>query len=95
MKRGPFIGLLLAGSALLVMAGCGKDVRDSAYVRCRVTVEVEDSGVTQKASSVWSWPLSRPATALASSYNGKFVGEAVAVDLSDGPTLFALLRSNV
>ena len=36
--------------------------------------------------------MSRPTLALASGYNGKFRGEAVAVDLPNGKTLFALIK---
>jgi hypothetical protein len=66
--------------------------KTSAEVRYKVTVEVEDNGVLRKGSSVWSWRLGEPLLALGSPYSGKFKGEAVAVDLANGPTLFAILK---
>lgn len=64
----------------------------SAEVRYKVIVEVDDNGVTRRGASVWSWRLGTPLLALATPYSGKFQGEAVAVDLANGRTLFALLK---
>ncbi len=61
-------------------------------MRYRVTVEVIDNGVLRTGSSVWSWRLSESDLPLATAYDGKLRGEAVAVDLSGGRTLFAILR---
>lgn len=73
----------------LVLTSCGDR---SAEVRYKVAVEVEDGGTLRIGSAIWSRTLSEPLAALASPYNGQFEGEAVAVDLSGGHTLFAILR---
>ncbi len=79
----------LTGLALMTTTGCG----NSAEVRYKVTVEIDDNGTPRSGSSVWSWSLRKPTVALASRYDGRFRGEAVAVDLGKGGTLFALLRA--
>jgi hypothetical protein len=61
-------------------------------VRYKVTVVVEEGSALRVGSAIWSWTLSEPRVAMASPYNGRFRGEAVAVDLSGGRTLFAILR---
>ncbi len=86
MTRRSMVGLLPA-----VLGGCALRPR-AAEVRYRVTVEVLDGGQPRTGSAVWSHLLAKPAVALVSAYDGKFHGEAVAVDLSGGRTLFALLR---
>jgi len=82
---------LIIGLAAL-LGGC--NLPGAPEVRYRVIVEVERGGVVHTGSSVWSWSLKRPRVALASPHNGKFQGEAVAVDLGDGQTLFAILRGD-
>lgn len=82
--------VLLALIASLGTGGCGLVM--GTEVRYKVTVEVQDGTALRKGSSVWSWRLSRPAAALATPYNGKFQGEAVAVEIGTGNILFAVLR---
>lgn len=81
----------LAGGSALLLAGCDL-LRGAAEVRYRVTVEVVSGGELRSGSSVWSWRLSKPDVPLATPYDGEFYGEAVAVDLANGRTLFAILR---
>ncbi len=94
---GPMIGrrgfgaLLLGAFTLTALSACGPSAEDSAEVRYRMIVEVDDNGTVRKGSSVWSFALSKPMLALASPYGPKFAGEAVAVDLSGERTLFALV----
>lgn len=76
----------LAGLAM-ILGACG----NSAEVRYKVIVEVDDNGTRRSGSSVWSFALSKPTLALASPYNARFKGEAVALDLGSGRVLFALL----
>lgn len=90
MARAVF-GLLGIGAAAIV-GGCGLLGLGSPEVRYKIAVEVDDGGTLRTGYSVWSWKLSKPTVALASPYNGKFHGEAVAVELSGGRTLFALLH---
>jgi len=65
---------------------------NSAEVRYKVTVEVEDRGTARSGSSVMSFKLIKPDVALVSPYNAEFKGEAVAVELANGQVLFALLK---
>lgn len=85
MTRRGLFGFLGSGAAAIFGFGARE-------VRYKVTLEVEDGGRLVTGSSVWSWTLRKPLVALASPYNGKFQGEAVAVELSGGRTLFAVLR---
>ena len=71
----------------MILGACS----NSAEVRYKVTVEVDDNGTPRAGSSVMSFALSKPTVALVSPYNAEFRGEAVAVDLGNGRTLFALL----
>ena len=64
---------------------------NSAEVRYKVTVEVDDRGTARSGSSVMSFKLLKPTVALVSPYNAEFKGEAVAVDLGNRQVLFALL----
>lgn len=77
----------LGAGLAMVLSACS----NNAEVRYKVTVEVDDNGMQRTGSSVMSFALSKPTVALVSPYNAKFRGEAVAVDLGNGRTLFALL----
>ena len=90
-RRG-FTSLLLGAFTLTALSACGPSAEDSAEVRYRMIVEVDDNGTVRTGSSVWSFALSKPTLALASPYGPKFAGEAVAVDLSGERTLFALVK---
>lgn len=85
---------LLAVFVSATLSGCSNGEPDEpqrAQVRWRVTVTVATPEGERSGSSVWSWTLARPTLALATPFNGGFVGQAVAVDLPDGKTLFGLL----
>ena len=84
--------VIAASLSFFGLSGCG--FLGSPEVHYKVTVEVDDGAVVRSGASVWSWTLSRPTIALASAYNGEFEGEAVAIDLHDGRTLFAILRGS-
>lgn len=90
MKRGRLFSLV--GAAAVMLAGCRVFGGGPVEVRYKVTLEVEQSGRVRSGSSVWSWTLSKAGAPLASAYNGKFEGEAVAVELADRGWLFAVLR---
>lgn len=80
---------LLAGAATLVLAGCG---RNSASYRFRMTVEVETPQGLRSGSSVMEVRLARGmAIGDQSGVTSGVFGEAVVVDLPDGP-LFVLLQ---
>ncbi len=81
------IWFVISITAAMLVSGCNR----SAEVRYRVTVEVNDRGVVRSGSSVWAFTLSKSVLPLASAYNPRFRGEAVAVDLPGRGTLFALL----
>ena len=89
-RRGVLAGVAVLGGALVV--GACRVFKKEAEVHYRVTVAVDDNGTVRSGSSVWSWTLKEAGVALASPYDGKFQGEAVAVDLPGGRTLFAILR---
>jgi hypothetical protein len=80
------IALLVVGSSL---AACNQPVE----VRYRITVEVNDRGTIRSGSSVWSFALAKSLLPLASKYNYRFRGEAVAVKIPGRGTLFALVDS--
>lgn len=75
--------------AALSLAGCSAP---PAEVHTRVTVEVQTPQGVRSGSSVWSRRIWAPTVALASTYSTEFRGEAVAVDLPGGRTLFALVK---
>lgn len=79
---------MLIGLPLVLLGSCS----NAAVVRYRMTVAVRTPHGVRTGSSVWEWRLSRPTVALATAYDGNFRGEAVAVDLAPGKTLFALIR---
>jgi hypothetical protein len=94
MTRRESIGLLLVSAAAL-LTGCGL-LRPSEELRYRLTVEVETPEGLKTGSSVievrgvknpdWVTPEGRGT-------RSSFRGEAVAVDLPGGKTLFALLKT--
>lgn len=80
-----------ASIAILLSGALALSWFNSAEVRYRVSVDIEENGVTRTGSSVWSWKLSKALLALASPYNGRFQAEAVAVELASGATVYALI----
>ena len=88
MARRSALGLL-AGAATLAVAGCG---RNSASYRFRMTVEVETPQGLRSGSSVMEVRLARGmAIGDRSGVTSGVFGEAVVVDLPEGP-LFVLLQ---
>lgn len=100
MIRSHFVsGLFAMAAGLLALSACKpsgqsseRPSKNSAEVRFQVTVNVDTPDGPRSGSSIWSWKLSKPTIALGSPYGGKFRGEAVAVDLPNGKTLFALVK---
>lgn len=74
-------------AVMLSLASCGW--RDTAEIRYRITIEVDTPTGLRSGSSVWSFRL-RPG-GLTSAHNSEFKGEAIAVDIREGRTLYALL----
>ena len=85
-----FLQSAAVGSALLLL-GCSQ-FEPSETLRYRITVEVETPKGLRTGSSVWEYKITDVKfgfTPLSHDYRG----EAVAVDLPNGQTLFALLKS--
>jgi len=81
---------LLAGSATVLLSGCG--TRSSAKYRFRMTVDVETPQGLKSGSSVLEVRLARGmAVGDSSGVSSGVFGEAVVVDLPSGP-LFVLLK---
>jgi hypothetical protein len=76
----------LACLSAAALTGCDL-VSGGPEVRYRITVEVNTPQGLRSGSSVWSFKL-RPGD-MDRGYDSKFRGEAVAVDLPNGQTLFA------
>jgi hypothetical protein len=92
MTRRGLTGVLLC-AGVLVLGGCGGTAKSSSVeVRYRVKLSVETPQGEKTGSSVWSFTLIQPTLALGSPYDAKYAGEAVAVDLPGGQTLFALVK---
>ncbi len=88
------LAVLVAGLSTTVLGGCGR--RYPAY-RYRLTVEVDTPEGLKSGSSVIEVTSSRAPDWMPVDGGGvakEARGEAVAVDLPGGRTLFALLRSN-
>jgi hypothetical protein len=94
MTRRGVIGLL-AGAATLLLAGCGS--RET--IRYKLTVEVETPEGVKSGHSVNEVIWTRSGSVEKALFGGlagggfQVKGEAVAVDLPNGQTLFVLLRS--
>jgi hypothetical protein len=97
-RRG-FTSAILLGGTMLALSGCGENQpggREVEELRYRLTVAVDTPEGMRSGSSVievravknpdWLTPEGR-------GYRYSFKGEAVAVDLPDGRTLFALLKT--
>jgi hypothetical protein len=96
ISRRGFACAVVAGCAVLALGGCDAVVNPGVTTRYRLKVYVETPDGVKSGSSVLEvhasrndeW--SRKMTSRTGGYSSK--GEAVAVDLPDGRTLFALLR---
>ena len=83
---------LLAGAASVVLSGCGM-IFPSDRLRQKITVEVETPAGLRSGSSVVETEVRKGKSwGDASGTTFRLKGEAVAVDLPGGRTLFALLR---
>lgn len=95
MRRRGVLSTLVAAGAALALAGCANVTHEEFEpVRYQLTAEVETPEGVRTGSSVIAvtWAMSRTSPPLGgSSYSVE--GEAVAVDLPGGQTLFVLLRS--
>lgn len=95
MRRRDFAKFGAASGLTLLMGGCG----DNTATRFRLTAEVQTPQGVRSGSSVievvWHRPGALARSILGSQASGSYTirGEAVAVDLPDGQTLFVLLRS--
>lgn len=83
---------VLAGGAAALLSGCGLFGGNS--YRFKMTVEVETPQGLRTGSSVYEVAAFKTSELITggTSSNATLKGEAVAVDLPDGKTLFALLR---
>ncbi len=90
MARRAVLGLFASAAALLL---CGCERTDT--LRYRMTVEVETPTGVRSGSSVIETTITKgPRTGQGSGITSKMRGEAVAVDLGSGQTLFALLNGD-
>lgn len=93
MRAGPWaIGLLLL-AALIVTYGCGLWGGWTSY-RYRMTVHVDTPAGPRSGSSVIEVAYAPSGPLSAAAFRQEIRGEAVAVDLPGGATLFALLSSH-
>jgi hypothetical protein len=91
MARRGVLGILAGGAAAL-LSGCGL-IGGNSY-RFKMTVEVETPQGVKTGSSVYEVSAFKTSELITGggSSDSTLKGEAVAVDLPDGKTLFALLR---
>ena len=93
MARRGVMGLLV-GAAAALLAGCGWVASPQESLRYRMTVEVDTpEGLRSGSSVIETTYIAGPGIGDASGLITRLRGEAVAVDLPGGQTLFALLRS--
>jgi hypothetical protein len=92
MTRRNMVAGLVAGTSLIVLTGCS--LQPWVTFRFRMTVEVETPQGLKTGSSVMKISAKKTKISLAAlqySLPMRLTGEAVAVDLADGQTLFALV----
>ena len=92
MARRGVLGMLAGGAAAL-LSGCG--LFGNPSYRFKMTVEVETPDGLKTGSSVYEVETTGSRDLVAGGKGSRFTfrGEAVAVDLPDGRTLFALLKT--
>ena len=86
----------LMGGAVILLKGCRPSIEDRVEFNYRLTVEVETPQGTSTGSSViWVRAVRTPdwVNPEGRGNRAKFKGEAVAVDLPNGKTLFVLLQT--
>jgi hypothetical protein len=84
------------GIALLALAACGPSAEDRAELHYRLKVEVETpQGLRSGSSVIWVKAVRNPnwVNPEGRGIRTRYRGEAVAIDLPNGKTLFALLRT--
>ncbi len=87
---------LICGILVLTISGCGPFAEDQAELHYRLKVEVETpQGLRSGSSVIWVRAVRNPdwVNPEARGIRTKYRGEAVAIDLPNGRTLFALLRT--
>jgi hypothetical protein len=89
-RRG-FIALLLGSAAMLALSGCSQ-IEPTETLRFRLKVDVDTPEGVKSGYSVWEYTVTKVVTGF-SPHSTEYRGEAVAVDLPGGRTLFALLIS--
>ncbi|MEP6868046.1 MAG: hypothetical protein ABJA20_05980, partial [Novosphingobium sp.] len=90
MARRGVIGMLAALGSVTMLAGCGLFGKSVSY-RYRMTVEVETPQGLKSGSSVIQVVQTEQQGLEGSHLDVRVTGEAVAVDLPGGQTVFALL----
>ena len=94
--RRSFVAYLICGLSVLTLSACGPSAEDRAELHYRLKVEVETPQGTRSGSSViWVRAVRNPdlVNPEGRGIRIKYRGEAVAIDLPNGKTLFALLQS--
>jgi hypothetical protein len=97
MGRRLFANGLLGAVTLTALSGCGPSAQDTAELRYRLTVEVDTPQGPRSGSSVIAVKAVRNPDWVNPEGRGNrtsFTGEAAAVDLPGGRTLFALLKTD-
>jgi hypothetical protein len=92
MARRGVIGLVAAAAGVLALGGCGLFTDRHTY-RYRLTVEVETPQGVRSGSSVIENTAYETNGLNGSMVHSELHGEAVAVDMPGGGTLFALIKS--
>jgi len=87
---------LIGGILVLTFSGCGPSAENQAELHYRLKVEVETpQGLRSGSSVIWVKAVRNPSWVNPEGRGVRtlFRGEAVSIDLPNGRTLFALLRS--
>lgn len=91
-----FVSSLICAILVLTLSGCGPSAEDQAELHYRLKVEVETpQGLRSGSSVIWVKAVRNPnwTNTEGRGNRAQFRGEAVAIDLPNGRTLFALLRT--
>lgn len=89
ISRRAFAKVLLGGTAI-ALVGCSQ-IHDSESLRYRLIVEVDTPDGVKSGYSVWEYTLAYSILNDVDGLSSRYRGAAVAVDLPNGKTLFALL----
>lgn len=91
-----FVSLLVGGILVLTLSGCGPSAEDQAELHYLLKVEVETpQGPRSGSGVIWVKAVRNPnwVNPEGRGIRTRYRGEAVAIDLPNGRTLFALLRT--